>query len=393
MNILQVISYFYPAWSYGGPPRIVYELCKKLVKRGHKVTVFTTDAFNAQNRVKETQEIADGIEVRRFRNLSNYIAFHHRIFLSPGMPAVLRREIRNYDILHLNDFRTLQNLTAFNNAYKFGVPYVLQANGSLPNIISKQRLKSTFDILFGRRILHNATKLIAVNPTEVEQYKSYGIDPKRISLIPYGINLEEFEKLPPRGNFREKYGLPMKDKVILFLGRLHKIKGIDLLINAFAGITKDFSNIKLVVAGPDDGFLPELRKLVAELELSEKVIFTGPLYGEDKLAAYVDADVYALTSSYEIFGISILEALSCGTPVVITDRCGIADIIKDKAGLVVPYDVKLLQDSLRKILQDELKRKQYARNGKTLVSKNFCWCMIAEKMEKVYQECLDDENT
>jgi glycosyltransferase involved in cell wall biosynthesis len=388
MKILQVISYFYPAWAYGGPPRNVYGLCKELVKRGHEVTVFTTDALDARNRIKETREAVDGIEIRRFRNMSNYVAFHHHIFLSPGMIGAMSKNMKNFDIVHLNDYRTLQNLIAYRNARKHDVPYVLQARGSLVNIITKQRLKSLFDAWRGRKLLQDAARLIAVAPLEVEQYKSYGISEEKIDIIPNGIDLTEFEKLPPRGSFRQKHGLAANHKVILFLGRVHKIKGIDLLISAFAGLAEDFNEARLVVAGPDDGYLPELKSLTRELGLAEKVIFTGPVYGEEKLAAYVDADVYALTSSYEVFGISIFEALACGTPVIVTDRCGIANIIKDKAGLVVPYAAAPLKDALYKILADDKKRQQYGRDGQALVRRKYGWGAIAAKTAQVYQRCI-----
>jgi glycosyltransferase involved in cell wall biosynthesis len=373
MKILQVISYFYPAWSYGGPPRNAYGLCRELVKRGHKVTVFTTDALDARNRVKETQETVDGIQIRRFRNLSNYAAFRHRIFLSPGMMGAMSKELKNYDIIHLNDYRTLQNLIAHRNAQKFDVPYVLQARGSLVNIIAKQGLKSLFDVVQGRRLLLNAARLIALAPQEVEQYKNFGVSAEKIDIVPNGIDLEEYDNLPARGTFRHKHSLGANNEVILFLGRVHKSKGIDLLISAFTGIAKDFGDARLVVAGPDDGHLPALKNLTAELGLTNKVIFTGPLFGQDKLAAYVDADVYALTSSYEIFGISIIETLACGTPVVVTDRCGIADIIKDKAGLVVPYDAAPLEDALRQMLENTNFRQKLGRDGKALVRREYGW--------------------
>ena len=389
MKILHVISYFYPAWSYGGPPRNAFGLCRELVKRGHEVTVFTTDALDARHRVKETQETVDGIEIKRFRNLNNYAAFRHRIFLSPGMMGGMSKELKNYDVVHLNDYRTLQNLIAYRNAKKFNVPYVLQARGSLVNIITKQGLKSTFDALQGRQLLRNAARLIAVAPQEVEQYKSFGISAEKIDIVPNGIDLEEYENLPARGTFRHKYGLGASNKVVLFLGRVHKSKGIDLLIKAFAGIARDFTDARLVVAGPDDGHLPELKAMAAGLGLTNKVIFTGPLFGEDKLAAYVDADVYALTSSYEVFGISIIEALACGTPVVVTDRCGIADIIKDKAGLVVPYDAAPLKDALRQMLENETLRQKLGRLGKALVRREYGWSTIAAKTEQVYQRALE----
>jgi glycosyltransferase involved in cell wall biosynthesis len=217
---------------------------------------------------------------------------------------------------------------------------------------------------------------------------SYGVDEGKIDIVPNGIDLTEFKDLPPKGSFRQKHGLEAKHRVILFLGRLHRIKGIDLLVNAFAGLARDFSDARLVIAGPDDGYLPALQSLVNDLKLQEKVIFTGPVYGEQKLATYVDADVYALTSSYEVFGISIFESLACGTPVVVTDRCGIADIVKDKAGLVVPYETTPLKDALRQMLGDDKKRQQYGRDGQALVRGKYGWGTIAEEIERVYKKCL-----
>ena len=388
MKILQVIPYFYPAWAYGGPPRNLYGLCKELVKRGHEVTAFTTDTLDGRNRIKEKRETADGIEIRRFSNLNNWVAFRHRIFLSPGMIGAMRKDLKNYDVVHLNEVRTLQNLLAHHYARQKDVPYVVQTRGSLVNVITKQKLKSLFDVVGGRTLLKDAARLIAVAPLEVAQYMSYGVGEEAIDIIPNGIDLTEFKDLPPRGNFRQKHGLDSKHKVVLFLGRLHRIKGIDLLIKSFADIAGDFSDARLVIAGPDDGYLPLLQSLVGELKLGEKVIFTGPVYGEQKLAAYVDADLYALTSSYEVFGISILESLACGTPVIVTDRCGIADIVKDKAGLVVPYETAPLKDALRQMLGDERKRQQYGREGQALVRGKYGWGAIAEQTEGVYKRCI-----
>jgi glycosyltransferase involved in cell wall biosynthesis len=289
----------------------------------------------------------------------------------------------------LNEYRTLQNLLAHHYAQKYDVPYVVQARGSLVNVIAKQRLKSLFDVLGGYTLLQDASRLIAVAPLEVEQYKSQGVSEEKIDIVPNGIDLAEFKNLPPRGIFRQKYGLKENNQVILFLGRVHKIKGIDLLISAFASLVEDFSDAKLVIAGPDDGYLPALEKLTAELGLEQRVIFTGLLYGDQKLAAYVDADVYALTSSNEVFGVSVLEALACGTPVVVTDCCGIADIIKDKVGLVVPYETAPLKEALCQMLEDDKKRQQYGRDGKALVREKYGWEQIAEQMESVYKRCVE----
>jgi glycosyltransferase involved in cell wall biosynthesis len=389
VKILQVIPYFYPAWSYGGTLASTFSMCKELIKRGHEVTVFTTDVLDARNRIKETREIVDGIEIMRFRNLNNYMAFHHRIFLSQGMIKKMKNNLNKFDIVHLNEYRTLQNVFAHHYALKYDIPYVVQTHGSLINVIAKQKLKSLFDVLGGHTLLQDASRLIAVAPLEVEQYKSQGVSEEKIDIVPNGIDLAEFKHLPPKGIFKQKYGLKENNQIILFLGRVHKIKGIDLLISAFAGLAGDFDDARLVIAGPDDGYLPALKSLVAELGLEQKILFTGPLFGEQKLAAYVDADVYALTSSNEIFGVSVLEALACGTPVVVTDRCGIADIIKDKVGLVVPYETAPLKEALCQLLEDDKKRQQYGRDGKALVRGNYGWLVIAEQMERVYKRCAE----
>lgn len=388
MKILQVVCYFYPAWAYGGPPRNVYGLCKELVKRGNEVTVFTTDALDAGHRLKETRETVDGIQIRRFHNISNYLAWNHRIFLSSGMIGAMKNEIKNYDIVHLNDYRTLQNLLAHHYAKKYAVPYVLQARGSLVNVITKQKLKQLFDFIGGHTLIRDASRLVAVSPLELEYYQKEGGNAKKIDIVPNGIDFSEYDNLPLRGTFKQKHGLKDNNQVVLFLGRVHKSKGIDLLISAFAGLSKEFHNARLVIAGPDDGYLPALKTLTKELGLEDTVLFVGPLFGDEKLAAYVDADVYALTSSYEIFGVTILEALSCGTPVVVSEGCGLGDVVNNRAGLVVPYEKEPLTKALLTLLADGKLREKFSRKGLALVHENYSWSSIAGQMEQVYQKCL-----
>ena len=199
------------------------------------------------------------------------------------------------------------------------------------------------------------------------------------------FDLSEFDNLPERGEFRTKYGLDANQKIILFLGRIHRIKGLDLLIKVFSDLAKFLDDVKLVIAGPDDGYLTSLKKLVADSEISEKVLFTGPLYGQEKLKAYVDADVYILPSFYETFPMTLLEAMACGTPVIVTDRCGIADVINGQAGLVVPYDKDQLRDALLHMLSDDQMRLRFGEKGKLLVREKFNWEKIAEQVEGVYR--------
>jgi glycosyltransferase involved in cell wall biosynthesis len=268
------------------------------------------------------------------------------------------------------------------------MPYVLQAHGSLPRIVSRKMLKKLYDSLWGYRLLKDAARVIAVTPAEAEQYQAMGINENKIKIVPHGIDLTEFADLPQRGEFREKYGLGEEQRIILYLGRVHKIKGLDLLAQAFADLARNKNDVRLVVAGPNDGYLTELSKLTTDLEINDRVIFTGPLYEQDKLKAYVDADIYVLPSVYEIFGITVLEACACGTPVIVTDRCGIAGAIDGQAGLVVPYDKNRLKNAREQLLNDDKLRQKFGEQGKALAREKFNWEKAGEEVERIYQENL-----
>lgn len=386
MKILQVSNSFKYAWESGGMARTAYDLSKYLVKRGHKVTVFATEkGLSKDFKARRNQPvIIDGIETYYFRNLSNYLA--QRTFTIPyRLPFVARKRVKEFDIIHIHDYRRLAVPIIHHYAKKYNIPYVLQAHGSLTTFFQRKWLKRTFDVVCGYRILKDASRVIAVTEAEAEQYKSMGISEDKIDVVPNGIDLSEFDNLPERERFRKKYGLGSDQRIILYVGRIDKIKRLDLLAEAFAELSRNLDNVKLVIVGSDDGYLPSLKRLIVELKISDKVLFTGSLYGEDKLEAYVDADVYVLPSSYEIFGITVLEACACGTPVIVTDRCGIADVVDAQVGLVVPCDKDQLSNAIRRMLLDEKLRREFGRKGKLLVRETFNWEKIAERVENIYR--------
>lgn len=388
MNILQVVPYFVPAWNYGGPLQVAYGLSKELVKRGHKITVYTTDAFNATSRVKDKKEVIDGVEIKRFKNLSNALAFKYNVSLPLGMFPELRRTLSSFDIVHLHEYRTILNIAVHHYAKKYGIPYVLQAHGSVPRRLTKQNLKKLYDNLWGYRILKDATKVIALTQIEAEQYKSMGIMKDKIEIVPNGVDLSGFRELPKRGEFRRKYSIGENEKIILFLGRIHIIKGLELLVKAYAQLLKVLAKVKLVIAGPYDRYLLQLEQLIADLKIGNEVIFIGPLFGDDKLQAYVDADVYVLPSASEGFPITVFESCACGTPVIITDRCNIGDIVASQAGIVIPYDEGQLTEALLSMLSDDKMRQYFGNKGKLLVRDKFNWENIAEQVEKIYSTIL-----
>ena len=388
MKILQVTNFFKPSWEAGGPARVSYELSKKLMEIGHDVTVYTTDGFKWRLNVGKNKPVdVDGLRTYYFRNLSSHLARKMVLPTPYYLPIVARREIKDFDVIHIHEYRTMPGLIVYYYATKYSVSYVLKAGGSLPIINRMQRMKKTFDILFGYRMLQNASKAIARNKREVKQYKKMGVNETKIEIIPVGINLNEYDNLPKKGVFRKKYSINDHEKIILFLGRIHKIKGIDLLVKAFRDLLMMLENIRLVIVGPDDGFMSTLKKLVIGFKIGNRILFTGPLYEKDKLKAYVDADVFVLPSIYETFPSTVLEAWACGVPVIVTDRCGIADFVA-KVGYVVEYDKDQLQDALFKILSNEELRKKLGAESKKFVRENFSWDKIVKKTEALYETIL-----
>lgn len=303
------------------------------------------------------------------------------------LPIVARREIKDFDVIHIHEYRILLAVAVCHYAKKYNVPYILQPRGSVPTI-SKSRQKKLFDVLFGHAIINDASKIIASSKIESEQYWSVfpELNNEKIVHIPNGIDLETYQNLPQKGEFKKKYSLNDNEKIILFLGRIHKRKGADMLIEVFSKLKNELEGVKLVIAGPDEGYLDKLKLIASKLNIESDVIFLGPLYEKDKLEAYVNADIFVLPSNSkeESFGNVVLEALACGTPVIITDNCGVSEWIGDKVGYMVKYDKKELKDAIFKILSDEELRRRFGEEGKRLVREEFGWGTIIGEIEKVY---------
>lgn len=379
MKILQVLPFFTPA--RGGSVTAPYSLSKHLAERGHEVTIFTTDFELDKGYVHSLDGVVRVVPFHCIANIG-------LMLISPEMKKQLKEEIRDFDVIHMHNFRSYQNIVVRQYAKKYNVPYILQARGSVLPFFQKQRLKKIFDIFFGYKILKDASKVVALTTTETEQYKKMGVDEDKIEIVPNGIDLSEYDNLPKRGEFRKKYLIREDEKVILYLGRIHKIKGIDLLVEAFSDLIKELDDIRLVIVGPDDGFLSSLKRQIEDLKIGDRILFTGPLYERDKLKAYVDADVYVLPSIYETFPNTVLEACVCGTPVIVTDRCGIADFV-DKVGCVVEYDKDQLRDAIIKILSDEELRRRFGEGGRRLVEKEFSWDKVVLDVEKIYLSVIE----
>lgn len=388
MKILQVTNFFKPSWESGGPARVAYEISKKLIERGHEVTVYTTDGFKWRIDVEKNKPAdVDGIKTYYFRNLSSYLTRKMNLPIPYYLPIVARRTLRDFDMIHIHEYRTVLAIVVHHYAKKYGIPYILQPRGSIPRA-SKSKQKKLFDALFGRAIIKDASKIIASSKLESDQYWDVfpDLEGEKIVHIPNGIDLETYQNLPKKGEFRKKYSIAEDEKVILFLGRIHKIKGIDILIEAFSKLKEELQGVKLVIAGPDDGYLDRLKLMVDKLSIEDDVIFPGPLYEKEKSEAYVDADVFVVPSKYESFGNVVLEAMAHNTPVVVTNSCGVSEWLSS-AEIINPTVDSLyvkLSEILKKSKSENLKSK---RRMKKDVEK-FSWETIVDRIESIYYEIV-----
>jgi glycosyltransferase involved in cell wall biosynthesis len=181
-------------------------------------------------------------------------------------------------------------------------------------------------------------------------------------------------------------GIANDTELILSLGRLHRIKGLDHLIAAFSHVTEKEPNTLLIIAGPDDGDLQRLRHLADALDLQDRVFFPGALYGASKLSAYVDADVVAAPAPYEIFGLVPFEAIMCGTPVVVNQNSASGLLVDESgAGYLVPDgDIGALDAAIQKVLAVSADSSIKVEAGQNFVRRRLDWDVLVKDLEDLY---------
>ena len=395
MKILHVAHFFYPCLSAGGVVNASYQIASKQAE-DNEVKVITSDSCKERLKFPKGRYDVDvnGIKVDYFRNLSNRFKLATMLDTPLYAPFRIKNCIRDYDIVHIHEHRQTLAILAAHYARKNNIPYIVQAHGSVLPFFQKEGLKNLFDKAFGFRILHNASCVFALTEVEKEQYLKMGVDEERIEIVPLGINLEEYENLPEHGQFRSRFNICDDDKLILFVGRLHEIKGLDLLMDSFNDFIKnegnddECSSIKLAIVGPDDGYLSHLEEKVGEYSLEENVIVTGPLFNEEKQQALVDCDLFVMPSKYESFTTSGLEAMACGKPLVLTKNNHIHDWVDGNVGIACDDNNDSLRKALEKMLFDEELAKAYGENGKRLIAEKYNWDIINKQILDIYNRFL-----
>ena len=362
--------------SGGGTVERTIQMSRELSRSGARVVILTTDAGLPGGRAKNF----DGVEVITLPCLMK------RYYFPKVRYGFVKKLVSESDIVHLMGHWTFINVLTYCAARQVKKPYVVCPAGALPIYGRSRIIKNIFNFIIGNKIVRNAASCIAIAVNEEAYFRSCGIEAGKISLIPNGINRDDFRD----GNdncFRGKYGLG-DHRYILFVGRLNSIKGPDILLKAFCGVREKLAGYHLVFAGPDGGMLAELKNMALRLSCPDRVHFIGYLGGEDKVAAYREADLLAVPSRQEAMSIVVLEAGICGKPVLITDQCGFNDINAVNGGIIVPASVEGIQKGLIEILADRQKLQSMGMELKKYVEGSFTWKITAERYLRLYDAIL-----
>ncbi|MFH1169605.1 MAG: glycosyltransferase [Chloroflexota bacterium] len=392
-------SYYPPALSFGGPPRVMFDLGKELLAKGHSIAAYTTDIMSVEDwraRIEKQDEVTDGIAVHRFRRVrfSDRLLTKFLKLWAGGVGMEYARNAGNFDIVHVADITHPLALQCTSRASRAKVPYVVSIFGNLSpsKHLPERVLRGTFDLLWGGRMLKNAAALLVQTPHEAELCSQYTSE-DRIVPMHLPIDMGQFQHLPARGRFREKYNLGQTDKVVLFLGRLHEYKGVQLLVAAVAGLPEKHG-LRLVVAGSDEGYRATLERQIKSLGIENRVLFTGPIFGEDKLEAYLDADVFVTTPvTYEETSLAALEACACGTPVIVTERNAIPGLVEHEAGFQIHYDKEELAGALLKILDSSALKEKMGRNARRLIEQEYALDKVVGRLEGLFLSILQRGNS
>ncbi len=396
MHILFAVPGYKPAYRIGGPIVSVSAKAETLVKKGHRVTVFTTNSNLTEDLDVPTDQAIDvnGVEVWYFKReepIQKYLPFIPYVSKSmgflytPKLKYALESIVPKVDLVHTHLPFIYPTHAAGRAALRHNKPLFYHQRGVFdPERLKFRSLKKRIFIHFMERpLLIKATTLIALTEAEVHSYRELGVN-SHCEVIPNGIDVNDYWQNVP-DDWHSKLDIPLDVQVILFMGRLHPIKGADRLLKAFLEISKKHPKAVLVLAGPDEFDIQEKLRHDISSSDNKQVIFTGMVSGDKKRALLARANLFCLPSDAEGFSMAILEALASETPVLISPGCHFPAIEDAGAGRIVPKDIPSITTALTKMLQkDNLKK--MGKSGLNLVKESYTWDHLVDKLVSVYEE-------
>lgn len=380
-KIFAVTPSFYPALFYGGPINSLYYLLKYLAMENNKVCVLTT---NANGRTKLKVKTNSYVEIEKNLYVKYYSMGSIRGF-SPLMFLGLWFDLRNTKLVYIQSIFSSSSVLAIFIAVIYGKKIILAPRGQLGEWCLQQgnRFKKIWLNIFIRPFIQK----IFWHVTSIQEENEVNLlfNTKQTFLVPNGILLNDFINLQTDNKlFYSTYFENIKNNsnVIVSLGRIHKKKGYDILINAFSQILKHSPNSFLLIAGEDFGEKGKLILQIKELGLKEKVKIIDPIYDDEKKMFLSNADVFVLPSHNENFGIVYAEALAAGTPIVASKNTPWQEVEKAGCGRWINNTFEDTAEAIIDLLNRD--RKFLRKNALKYVQK-YDWKNIANKFKHCYE--------
>lgn len=321
----------------------------------------------------------------------------HRWGFSPAFEKNLAPLVSRADIVAINGITTYPVTITGRTCIKLRKPYIVSLRGGLlPGAMALKAIrKQLYYNLFTRSILSNASAVHVTSNAERKCAEALGIK-SRITVIPNGAMLPPDDQIDSTHLPPKIQSLLPEQKLVLFLGRIEPIKGLDILLKSWADVMNlyDRDHAMLVLAGPDyRGYAWKLKRLIRKLNITDRVIFTGILDDKAKWAAYQRADIFVLPSYSENFGLTVTEALACGTPVIATTGTPWKELEEIDAGRCVPPDTKALTEAICELLSASIGQRQaMGQRGRAHIIKKYSWDVTARKYKTLCENILDNKN-
>lgn len=371
LRLLHVVHLMDPA--AGGAVSATQSMCAALAERGHDVTLMATDP-----RPRD--------EVNGYRSRTFAMEFPP-LAVSLGLARAMG-DMKGVDLVHIHQLYRFPQSWAAWFSRRHGIPYCIQPHGSLEPMLFHKRerrgLKRLYETLIENRNLQKANGLIYTAEGERDAVAFLNLKPPAF-IVPLGVDLTDAVDEKAGLDFRACHRLEGRE-VIAWMGRLVPIKGLDTLLVAFAAIARQRPLAMLVLIGPDSKNYGStvLQPLIAQLGISDRVIFTGMLTGDDKQSALRAADLFVMPSLTENFALAAIEAMAQGCPVVVSSGVKTAPAIAEAgAGLVVEPDAAAVVDALGRMLNDPALRSAMGAAAKKLAAR-YAWPAVVEELEKAY---------
>lgn len=373
MKILHVIPSYKPAYLYGGPIESVARLCETLQAQNHAVFVYTTTA-NGDKELDvliNKQLIVDGVNVTYFNRITK-----DPTHVSPRLWWELYKRCNEFDVIHIHSWWNILVIVAALIGHLRGAKVVISPRGMLSDYIvsnSHSLIKQLIHWSVGKRALAKAV-FHATSELEYTECRK---------MIPgwRGFLLPNILQLPAEPT-------PQPDNEVftmLFLSRIHPKKGLELLFEAISRLDLD---VKLKIAGKgDETYIKSLNQLALQLNISQKIDWIGWKNREAKFTELVKADVFVLTSFNENFANVVIESLSVGTPVLISDKVGLSNyIIENNLGWVTQLTVDSIVSTLRSAVLDRQKRAFIASHSRENILADFSETALAKQYIDHYKQ-------